>query len=386
MNEPTSTPPGESALPYDALVLASFGGPEAPEEVVPFLENVTRGRGIPRERLEVVGEHYFAFGGRSPINDQNRALLAALRDGLAARGLGDLPVLWGNRNWAPYLTDVVREAHDAGARRFLVLATSAYSSYSGCRQYREDIAGAQLTLAAEGRAMHADKVRHYFNHPGFVRANADAVLAALRRLEETPGADRDPHLVFVTHSIPTAMAETSGPDGHRYERQHLSVVEQVVAAVAEETGRTLPASLTYCSRSGPPTQPWLEPDVNDFVRELKDAGTTGVVISPIGFISDHMEVAFDLDTEARETCEEIGLPMERAGTAGTAPAFVEALVDLVVERFATEAGQDPPREAVGSMEASWDVCPVACCVNLRTPEKPAAASVEWVDPAPVSAA
>ena len=221
MDEPDSTFPGRgrgddgaAAGPYDALVLASFGGPEAPEQVVPFLENVTRGRGIPRERLEVVGEHYYAFGGRSPINDQNRALLGALRREMDARGLSGLPLVWGNRNWEPYLTDALRESHDAGARRVLVLATSAYSSYSGCRQYREDVAGALTTLAGEGRAMSADKVRHYFNHPGFTEANTDAVLAALARLDEV-GAGARPPQVFVTHSLPTALAETAGPAGHR---------------------------------------------------------------------------------------------------------------------------------------------------------------------------
>lgn len=387
---PTSRPGAGAAGPYDALVLASFGGPEAPEQVVPFLENVTRGRGIPRERLEQVGEHYFAFGGRSPINDQNRALLAALRARMDERGLADLPLLWGNRNWEPYLTDTLREAHAAGARRVLVLATSAYSSYSGCRQYREDVAGALGTLAGEGRTLAADKVRHYFNHPGFAAANADAVAAALGRLEGS-GAGASPHLVFVTHSIPTAMAQTAGPDGHRYERQHQAVVDEIAAEVARRTGRHLPATLVYCSRSGPPSQPWLEPDVNDFLRSL--GGVSGVVVSPIGFVSDHMEVAYDLDTEARETCQEIGLPMERAATAGTAPVFVAGLVDLVLERAAAEeAGETAvgvtadqvaasvARPCVGALPPSWDVCPVACCTNLRLPEKPAAAGVDWVAP------
>ena len=397
MDEPDSTFPrrrrGDDAAaagPYDALVLASFGGPEAPEQVVPFLENVTRGRGIPRERLEVVGEHYFAFGGRSPINDQNRALLGALRREMDARGLDGLPLVWGNRNWEPYLTDALRGAHDGGARRVLVLATSAYSSYSGCRQYREDVAGALTTLAGEGRAMSADKVRHYFNHPGFTAANTDAVLAALGRLDDA-GAGAAAHLVFVTHSIPTAMAETAGPDGHRYERQHQAVVDEVTARVQGATGRSVPATLVYCSRSGPPTQPWLEPDVNDFLRSLE--GVSGVVVSPVGFISDHMEVAFDLDTEARATCEEIGLPMERAATAGTDPAFVTGLVDLVLERAAAEAAGESavgrpagevasavPRPAVGAVPASWDVCPVGCCTNLRAPERPAACGVDWVAP------
>ncbi|CAA9394541.1 MAG: Coproporphyrin ferrochelatase, partial [uncultured Quadrisphaera sp.] len=320
--------------PYDALVLLSFGGPEGPDDVVPFLENVTRGRGIPRERLVEVGEHYFAVGGRSPINGQNLALLDALRAELAARGAGDLPVVWGNRNWEPYLTDAVRAAHDGGARRVLVLTTSAYASYSGCRQYREDVAASLVALAAEGRAMAADKVRHYFNHPGFVDANTDAVLAALEELPEP--ARQDARLVFVTHSIPTAMAQTAGPQGGAYERQHRSVVEEVTARVAERTGRALPSALVYCSRSGPPTQPWLEPDVNDHLEALAAEGATGVVVAPIGFISDHMEVGYDLDTEAAETAARVGLPMARAATAGTARAFVAGLADLVLERAAAE--------------------------------------------------
>ena len=405
MDEPTSTFPGRrpgaagrAAGPYDALVLASFGGPEAPEQVVPFLENVTRGRGIPRERLEAVGEHYLAFGGRSPINDQNRALLGALRAEMDARGLAGLPLAWGNRNWEPYLTDALREVHEAGARRVLVLATSAYSSYSGCRQYREDIGATLATLASEGRSLAADKVRHYFNHPGFTDANTDAVLAAVERLDGA-GAGARPHLVFVTHSVPTAMAETAGPDGHRYERQHQAVVDEIADRVARATGRTLPATLVYCSRSGPPTQPWLEPDVNDVLRSLVGRAS-GAVVSPVGFVSDHMEVAYDLDTEARATCEEIGLPMERAATAGTAPAFVAGLVDLVLERAAAEeAGETAvgraagevagavPRPAVGALPASWDVCPAGCCTNLRAPQRPAACGVDWVAPptAPVPA-
>jgi protoporphyrin/coproporphyrin ferrochelatase len=379
VSSPSVAAPGATpaTAPYDALVLLSFGGPERPEDVVPFLENVTRGRGIPRERLEQVGEHYFAFGGRSPINDQNTALLGALRAELARRG-ADLPVVWGNRNWDPYLTDALREAHEAGARRVLVLTTSAYASYSGCRQYREDVAASLLELAAEGRALHADKVRHYFNHPGFVAANTDAVLAALEELP--PQARGDVRLVFVTHSIPATMAQAAGPGGGAYEAQHAAVVQEVASAVAARTGRALPASLVYCSRSGPPTQPWLEPDVNDHLRDLAAAGATGVVVAPVGFVSDHMEVKFDLDTEAAETAAELGLPMARAATAGTAQAFVQGLVDLVLERAAAERGEHPDRPARGVLGASHDVCPVGCCANARAPGRPAACGVDWTDP------
>ena len=382
---PASAAPAAPApllAPYDALVLLSFGGPEGPDDVVPFLENVTRGRGIPRERLVEVGEHYFAFGGRSPINEQNLELLAALRAELAARGAGDLPVFWGNRNWDPYLTDALREAHEAGARRVLVLTTSAYASYSGCRQYREDVAASLTALAGEGRRLLADKVRHYFNAPGFVEANTDAVLAALAELDDDVRAGA--HLVFTTHSIPDAMAEAAGPGGHAYEQQHQAVVDEVTRRVAGATGVEHPSALVYCSRSGPPTQPWLEPDVNDHLTALREQGAPAAVVAPIGFISDHMEVKYDLDTEAAETAEEVGLPFARAATAGVHAAFVTALVDLVLERAAAERGEDPPRPAAGALGPSHDVCPVGCCANLRTPDRPAACGLDWTSP-PVAA-
>ncbi len=324
-------------------------------------------------------EHYFAFGGRSPINGQNLELLAALRAELAARGAGELPVVWGNRNWDPFLTDALRAAHDDGARRVLVLTTSAYASYSGCRQYREDVAASLTALAAEGRALRADKVRHYFNEPGFVTANADAVLAALGRCSTRRcGTGR-------TWSSPRTpsrrpMAEAAGPRGGAYEAQHSAVVAEVVRRVAEETGVEHPAALVYCSRSGPPTQPWLEPDVNDHLEALHAAGVPSAVVAPIGFISDHMEVKFDLDTEAAETAEGLGLPVARAATAGVHAAFVSGLVDLVLERAAAERGEGPRRAAVGSLGASHDVCPVGCCANLRAPDRPAACGVDWVDP------
>ncbi|MFC5379747.1 ferrochelatase [Aquipuribacter nitratireducens] len=375
--DPDATPSPADLRPYDALLLLSFGGPEGPDDVMPFLENVTRGRGIPRERLEAVAEHYLHFGGRSPINDQNRALLAALRAELDARGV-DLPLVWGNRNWEPYLTDTLREAHDGGARRVLAVVTSAYSSYSGCRQYREDIAASVLALAAEGRAVAVDKVRHYFNVPGFVAANTDAVESAYRSLPE--GHD-DARLVFVTHSVPDAMEDASGPDGGAYSAQHRDVCASVAGAVGERLGREVAWDLVYCSRSGPPTQPWLEPDVNDHLRALHEGGARAVVVSPIGFVSDHMEVKFDIDTEAQETADELGLVMARAATVGTAPAFVRGLVDLLVERAAVARGEDPQRPAVGPWGPSHSVCPVGCCANLRTPDRPAACGEDWQQPA-----
>jgi ferrochelatase len=348
--------------PYQALLLLSFGGPEAPEEVVPFLENVTRGRGIPRERLAVVGEHYVRFGGVSPINEQNRRLLAAIRADFAAHGL-NLPVYWGNRNWAPYLLDALREMVDDGVRRALVLTTSAYASYSGCRQYREDLARAQAE--AGERAPAVDKLRHYFNHPGFVMPMARNVLAALAELPADVRAGA--HLAFTTHSIPLAMADTSGPHGGAYVVQHLEVAGLVAESVAKETGVAHPWRLVYQSRGGLPSQPWLEPDVCDHLMELSAQGVPAVVAVPIGFVSDHMEVRFDLDVQAAEKAAELGLPFVRAATVGTDPEFVAAIRDLVLER-----AHGLPAAAVGTLGPSHDVCPAGCCPNLRGP-LPAAA-------------
>ncbi len=371
------------ATPYDALLLLSFGGPEGPDDVMPFLENVTRGRGIPRERLEEVAEHYLHFGGKSPINDQNKELLAQLRRELDERGLDGLPLLWGNRNWEPYVTDVLREAHERGARRVLTVFTSAYSSYSSCRQYREDLARAARALAEEGRELHLDKVRHYFNHPAFTGVNAAAVVAALEEL--TPEQRAGARVVFVTHSVPTAMDEVSGPPaagGGAYVRQHLDVARSVAERVGRRTGTVPDWDLAYCSRSGPPSQPWLEPDVNDHLRELHARGVPAVVVAPIGFVSDHMEVKFDLDTEARETAEEIGLPFARAATVGADRTFVAGLVDLVEERAARARGEGPDQPATGALGPSHEVCPVGCCRNLRA-ELPAATGEDYQAPAPV---
>jgi ferrochelatase len=241
--------------PYDAVLLVSFGGPEGPDDVVPFLENVTRGRGIPRERLEEVGQHYYGFGGRSPINDQNRAFLAALREDLTGAGI-DLPVYWGNRNWDPYLTDTVRQMADDGITRAACFVTSAYSSYSSCRQYRENLFDAVEGLpATEATAPRLDKLRHYFNHPGFVEPMVDATLAALADLPED--ARESAHLAFVTHSIPETMNDGSGPDGGAYVAQHRSIAEEIVERVRQETGRRHRHELVFCSRSGAPHIPWL---------------------------------------------------------------------------------------------------------------------------------
>lgn len=368
--------------PFDGVLLLSFGGPEAPEEVVPFLENVTRGRGIPRERLVEVGSHYFGFGGRSPINDQNRALLAALGEELASRGV-DVPVTWGNRNWRPFLVDALRNLHEQGCRRVAVILTSAFSSYSGCRQYREDLARALDVLAGEGRTLHVEKIRHYFNHPALVETTVEAVGRAAASLTE---ADRSAwRLVFVTHSLPVAMDATSGPEGHAYTRQHRDLAALVSDGVLAASPHLPPTGwdLVFCSRSGPPGQPWLEPDVNDHLRELADAGCTGVVLAPIGFVSDHMEVAFDLDTQARETAEEIGLALRRADTPGTDPRFVAALVDLLEEVAAQARGEQPQPVAVGGFGPTWSRCPAACCPHPRAPRPAACGQDEPTPAAPV---
>jgi ferrochelatase len=350
--------------PYDALLLVSFGGPEKPEDVVPFLENVTAGRGIPRERLVQVGEHYSLFGGRSPINDLNRDLLAGIEAELAQAGIG-LPVYWGNRNWDPYLTDAVRRMQEDGVTRAACFVTSAYSCWSSCRQYRENLFDA---VGAVPGAPVLDKLRHYFNHPGFVEPVVDGVLAALAEL----GADlRDgAHLAFVTHSIPASMADSAGPDGGAYVSQHLDIAAEVTARVAEETGVVHPQALVYCSRSGPPQVPWLEPDVNDHLEALAGDDVPAVVLVPVGFVSDHMEVVYDLDTEALATAERLGLPARRSATAGTDPRFVAMVRDLLVERATVERGEEVARASVGSIGPLWDRCPVGCCPNLKV-DRPA---------------
>jgi ferrochelatase len=348
--------------PFDALLLVSFGGPERPEDVVPFLENVTHGRGIPRERLEEVGEHYFLFGGKSPINDQNRALIAAVEEDLRGNGI-DVPVYWGNRNWDPYLADTLRQMEADGIRRAACLVTSAYSSYSGCRQYRENLADAVAEVGAG--APQLDRLRHYFNHPGFIEPMVDATLAALADLGDA--VRHDAELLFVTHSIPLSMNDASGSEGGAYVAQHLSVVDEIVERVRQETGLRYSHELVYCSRSGPPHVPWLEPDVNDRLEELAADGARAAVVVPIGFVSDHMEVIYDLDTEAAATAEKLGLEFARAATAGVDPRFVAMVRDLLVERAAVERGLEVRRQSVGARPASWDVCPAGCCANARGP-------------------
>jgi ferrochelatase len=346
---------------YDAFLLVSFGGPEGPDDVMPFLENVTRGRRIPRERLEAVAHHYLALDGVSPINAQNRALLAALRAELGRRAI-DLPAYWGNRNWAPFLGPTLAQLRADGHRRVLAFTTSAYSSYSSCRQYREDLAGAlaEVDLADQ---LQVDLVRRYFDHPGFVRPFADGLAVAIEQLI-TDGHDASGiRVLFTTHSIPMTMAATSGPPGRfgpdgAYVVQHRAAIDAVLGDVA---GRGIPVpawSLVYQSRSGSPHVPWLEPDINDAVRDAAATGTSAVVIVPIGFVSDHVEVVWDLDHEALETCNELGLTMVRIPTPGTHPAFVAGIVDLVEERL----GRRSP-EALSPLGPWASVCPADCCAN-----------------------
>jgi protoporphyrin/coproporphyrin ferrochelatase len=347
--------PPSPVSPYDALLLVSFGGPEKPDDIVPFLENVTRGRGIPRERLEEVGEHYVLLGGRSPINDLNRALLEAIRDDLRAHGI-EIPVYWGNRNWDPYLSDTVTRMRDDGVTRAACFVTSAYSSYSSCRQYREDLAVADAAAGEGGPRL--DRLRSYYNHPGFLDPVVDAVTAAV--------ADRpEARLVFVTHSIPESMNAGSGPQGGAYLAQHRNAAAYVADRVATVTGREHPADLVFCSRSGPPQMPWLEPDVNDHLEKLAGDGVRSAVLVPIGFVSDHMEVVYDLDTEALETARRLGLDVVRVPTSGTDPRYVAMVRDLLVERAAVERGEPVERVAVGGDPPCWDLCAPGCCPNPR---------------------
>ncbi len=359
------------ATAYDAILLASFGGPEGQDDVIPFLRNVTRGRGIPEERLEEVAHHYRAFGGVSPINDQNRELKGALEAELARRGI-DLPVLWGNRNWEPYLKDALVEAHDRGYSKLLAIGTSAYSSYSSCRQYREDYALALADTGLEG-SIQIDKVRQFFDHPGFVAPFIEGVRDGLADVAARGFTLDQVRVLFSTHSIPSTDAAKSGPpergfgEGGAYQAQHLAVAEVVMA------GRDIEWELVFQSRSGPPTQPWLEPDINDTIVRLAADGVKAVIIVPLGFISDHMEVKWDLDTEAMETAEQNDVYAIRVPTPGVHAAFVAGLVDLVLER--RDGVPLAERLALTQLGPWYDVCRSGCCENVRLGFKPAVAGL-----------
>ncbi len=350
MSPPSSSEQGVAA--YDALLIVGFGGPEGPDDVMPFLENVTRRRGVPRLRLLEVAEHYHHFGGKSPINDQVRELIVALRGEFDRAGV-KLPIYWGNRNWRPMLSDTVREMVGAGVRRGLALVLAGYSSYSSCRQYREDVAGACALIGPQAPVF--DKIRVFYNHPDFIAANVDRVRQALARLSEPATA----HVAFTAHSIPVSMAT-----GCDYEQQ----LREACRLVASEL--CIPESqwaLVFQSRSGRPQDPWLEPDILDYIRKLHAQGVAELVIHPIGFLSDHLEVLYDLDEEARLLCSELGMRMERAQTVGIHPRFVSMLRELVVERI---EGWDVSRKRViGLYGANHDVCPEACCP--APPHRPA---------------
>ncbi len=366
----------ETPTPYDAILLAGFGGPEGQDDVIPYLRNVTRGRGIPDERLEEVAHHYRHFGGVSPINDQNRELKSALENELARRGI-DLPVIWGNRNWSPLFTDALLEAERLGCRRLIAIATSAYSSFSSCRQYREDFARS-LEEAGLASMIMIDKVRPFFDHPGFVEPFIQGVREGIQGLkEQLPDLNvaDEVRILFATHSIPSTDAERSGPrdhtfaEGGAYAAQHLAVSE----VVAHAAGEGASWQLVYQSRSGAPSQPWLEPDINDAITELPGQGIRAVLIVPIGFVSDHMEVLWDLDTEAMETCRQNKIAAVRVSTPGSHEAFVGGLIDMVLERRdGTPVQQRPAMTELGPW---FDVCRPGCCENVRAGFKPAAAGI-----------
>jgi len=400
---------------YDAILLTSFGGPEGPEEVMPYLERVTAGRGIPRERLEEVSHHYLALGGISPINQQNRELLAALRAHLPTRGI-NLPIYWGNRNSAPFFADVVKQMHEDGHTKILAFVTSAYSSYSGCRQYRENLAKALTETELQGLVT-IDKVRHYFDHPGFLAPMATSLAAEIRDLYDIGIQSNEIAIMFATHSIPSSMGETSGPvdrraemqqlasmapaqygedklraegkeipwnetrpSGGAYAAQHLAAARAVMVLVESEFGGgftgsdstagrrlDLPGwSLVYQSRSGAPTNPWLEPDINDAIEVAGQAGARAVIVVPIGFVSDHVEVVWDLDNEAKQTTLAAGMRFVRIRTSGTDAAFVDGIADLIEERLAAPAGAVGVKRKASSRLGPWrDACAVGCCPNAR---------------------
>lgn len=334
---------------YSALLIASYGGPDKPDDVLPFMRNATAGKNIPDERLVEVSQHYMMFGGKSPINELNTQLREALAAELSRRGR-ELPVVVGNRNWHPYIGDVVEELATDGHRRVLAVATSAYQSYSSCRQYHEDIAG-----AAKDQPVEIDKLDPFWDAPGFAHANTRSLVTAVRAIREQSPQGRL-KVLFVTHSIPTTMNELSatGEPAGRYEAQHLRVAREVASAAEQELGEPLDWELTFCSRSGPPHIPWLEPDVNDRMEDLSGE-VDAIVAAPIGFISDHMEVLYDLDTEARATAERLGLDYHRAATVGVDPEFISMLVDRIVARLDGQQPQSICQFASG-----------ACCLPRQT--------------------
>ncbi len=336
-----------SAVNYDALMVVSFGGPEGPDDVMPFLRNVTRGRGVPEDRLLAVAEHYHHFGGKSPINDQNRALMAALKPELAKGGIV-LPMFWGNRFWNPMLPETLADMRDAGIKHALAFVTSAYGSYSGCRAYREDIAKAQAAVG-EGAPV-IDTVRKFWNHPGFVETMVDRVNESLAVFD---GDTDDVRMIYTAHSVPMGMARTSP-----YEAQ----LRETCRLVGEAVGKP-EWDLVWQSRSGPPEVPWLEPDILDHMRAIHKEGVRSVIVTPIGFTSDHMEVVYDLDYEAKHLAEELGMAFVRTKTAGTHPRFVTMVRELFEERLRVSTN----RVHLGVMQPSPDICAPDCCPAPQRP-------------------
>ena len=340
---------------YDAILFVSFGAPEQPADVMPFLRNVVRGRGVPDERLLEVAENYQMFGGRSPLNDQNKALIGALEKSLAQIGL-DVPIYWGNRNWHPFLTETIGAMKQTGVKRALAFVTSAFSSYSGCRQYREDIA--RSLTEANAAELQIDKIRVFYNHPNFIKVNHENLQIALDQIPESRRAATE--IAFTAHSLPTAMARNCA-----YEAQLLDACElvfnQTNSAIQNPQSKIRNWKLVYQSRSGAPHIPWLEPDINDYLRELAARNVEDVVVQPIGFISDHQEVIYDLDTQAQETARKLNINLVRAASPGVHPLFVEMIRELILERF------DDTREQrfVGTRGAKENVCPIDCCLPAQ---------------------
>lgn len=333
----------DEAKQYDAILFMSFGGPDKAEDVVPFLENVTRGRGIPKERLQEVGQHYYQFGGKSPINEQNLALISALEEELAEHNY-NLPIYFANRNWHPMITDTMQQMKDDGIKRAIAFVTSGFSCWSGCRQYRENIIEAQETIG-EGTP-EIDKIRVFYNHPNFVYPMVKNIQTALAQWSD---AEQDNvHIIFTAHSIPMSQASNSA---------YVEQLNDSCKIIAETLG-TENYKLVYQSRSGSPHMPWLEPDIVDYMEAIHQQGINDVIIVPVGFISDHMEVLYDLDTEAVETAEELGMTMVRAGTVGIAKPFVSMIRELIEERMT----ENPERKALGERGANHDICPVDCCL------------------------
>ena len=349
---PTAPLPPLDEVPIDSVLIVSFGGPEGMDDVMPFLENVLRGKNVPSERMLAVFEHYKQFGGVSPINDQCRQLISAIQQECNRRNLG-LPIYWGNRNWHPMLSDTLKTMATEGRKRAIAFFTSMFSCYSGCRQYRENIAAAQTDVGS--KAPWVEKIRKGFNHPGFIAAQRDCLEQALAKLPEEVRADT--LVLFCAHSIPKTMADNS-----RYEEQ-LREAAKLVCDAANHG----PWELVFQSRSGPPQQPWLEPDVCARIEQLHaENGIKHIVVQPLGFISDHMEVLFDLDHEAADLCKKKGIQFVRAPSIGVHPRFISMIVDLIEERMSL----DTERPFIGGYGPSHDYCPANCCLYPQTGRRP----------------